>query len=82
MKKLKDFIVNLWESFRDGGCLGWLIFVVIGLVIFHSCSQQEEKKYDKIYESAYEEGYNDGYKDGENFGYYYGYEKGYEDGNN
>jgi hypothetical protein len=78
MKKLKDFIVNLWQSFRDSGCLGWLIFVVIGLALFHSCSKEEEKKYDRVYESAYEEGYNDGFKDGEDFGY----EKGYEDGNN
>lgn len=84
MKKLKDFIADLWESFRDSGCLGWLVFVVVGLILFHSCSEQDEKKYDEIYQSAYEEGYSDGYKegneDGKYSGYYYGYENGYEDG--
>ena len=87
MQKFKDFIVDLWEGFRDSGCLGSLIFSVGGilLVLFfsHSCSKQEEKKYDKVYQSAYEEGYNDGHRDGEIdgkwFGYYDGYEKGYDD---
>ena len=81
--KIKDFFINLWESFRDSGCLGSLVFVVVGLVLFHSCSYQEEKKYDEIYQSAYEEGYNEGYRNGEEdgkwFGYYQGYENGYDD---
>jgi len=85
MNKLKDFIVDLWESFRDSGCLGCLVFTVVGLILLHSCSKQEQKKYDEIYQSAYEEGYNEGYHEGKEeekwVGYYHGYENGYDDAN-
>ena len=84
MRKLKETIIDLWEGFKHSGCLGYIIIMAILLFLAHSCSLQEEKKYDEIYQSAYEEGYSEGYhdgnQDGKYSGYYSGYENGYEDG--